>query len=149
MPALRCLGLIALLLALAARAGAQAPGLPAPRPPVIVLSTGHATEGYAIHEIHASDRIVIRHLSPGSGLERQLVQDRPGAYARVAAFLAFEGVRIVARDGPARAPCPGAVNRIEALPPVGQFRVFRTGCPGGEGVFAALSGGILTAIAAD
>jgi hypothetical protein len=134
------------LIALAAPGLAQAPGLPAPRPPVIVLSAGHAAQGWARYEIHATDRIVIRQMNPGGSLEQRRFADRPGAYARAAAFLASDGVRRLWQDAPPRTPCPGSLDAIEAIPPVSGFSAFRPGCPGGEDAFWALFGGLVAAI---
>lgn len=134
------------LIALAAPGLAQSPGLPAPRPPVIVLSAGHAAQGWDRYEIHATDRIVIRHMAPGGDMEQRRFEDHPGAYARAAAFLTSDGVRSLWHDAPPRTPCPGSLDAIEAIPPVGGFAAFRPGCPGGEDVFEALFHGLAAAV---
>lgn len=113
--------------------------------PVIVLSAGDAAQGHDRYELRADDLIVIRRSSADGQGERCRTERHPGAHARAAAFLASEGVRIVARQGAPRPPWPGRVDPVAAVPPVGGFVRFQTGCPGGEDAYEALFHGIVAA----
>lgn len=141
---------IALLTACMAPAASPSRAATAPgHEAVIILSTGHETGGYDRYEIYASDRIVIRHLNPGSAQEQRREDHVPQAYTRAAAFLAAEGPRTLAGAGRIGAPCPGSVDFLRAEPPVGAFREMRLGCPGGAAAFEALYYGIVTATMTD